>query len=291
MNRKSLWTRCLPRMRKKKSKDKVEDTRALSVRSSCVCPVNHEKSATPAFLPASPHYITLRGLHFYVCGYCQYHYNTVGLLLRKGLPESVSDAMMKGLGLCTIFIGIQGMIEEEYILVLILSTIVGIVIGELLDVDGRINRAAERLTSRFSGKGEGAKIAQAFVTSCLIMNVGAMTIVGSLDAGLRGNFGMLYTKSLLDLISGIPMAAAMGVGVMGSALFTLVFQGGIVLLAEYIAPYLSETLIKELVSTGSLMILAIGFNMLGVTKLKVLNYLPGLLVVPLALKLMQTLGF
>ena len=216
---------------------------------------------------------------------------SVGLLLRKGLPESVSDAMMKGLGLCTIFIGIQGMIEEEYILVLILSTIVGIVIGELLDVDGRINRAAERLTSRFSGKGEGAKIAQAFVTSCLIMNVGAMTIVGSLDAGLRGNFGMLYTKSLLDLISGIPMAAAMGVGVMGSALFTLVFQGGIVLLAEYIAPYLSETLIKELVSTGSLMILAIGFNMLGVTKLKVLNYLPGLLVVPLALKLMQALGF
>ena len=218
---------------------------------------------------------------------------SVGLLLRKGLPESVSDAMMKGLGLCTIFIGIQGMIEEEYILVLILSTIVGIVIGELLDVDGHINRAAERLTSRFSGKGkgEGAKIAQAFVTSCLIMNVGAMTIVGSLDAGLRGNFSMLYTKSLLDLISGIPMAAAMGVGVMGSALFTLVFQGGIVLLAEYIAPYLSETLIKELVSTGSLMILAIGFNMLGVIKLKVLNYLPGLLVVPLALKLMQALGF
>ena len=217
---------------------------------------------------------------------------SIGLLLRKGLPESVSDAMMKGLGLCTIVIGLQGMIEEENILVLILSTIIGIVIGELLDVDGHINRAAERLTSRFSGKGkgEGAKIAQAFVTSCLIMNVGAMTIVGSLDAGLRGNFSMLYTKSLLDLISGIPMAAAMGVGVMGSALFTLVFQGGIVLLAEYIAPYLSETLIKELICTGSLMILAIGLNMLELTKLKVLNYLPGLLVVPLALKLMQVLG-
>ena len=176
---------------------------------------------------------------------------SVGLLLRKGLPESISDAMMKGLGLCTIVIGIQGMIEEENILVLILSTIIGIVIGEWLDVDGRINRAAESLTSRFTGKGEGAKIAQAFVTSCLIMNVGAMTIVGSLDAGLRGNFSMLYTKSLLDLISGIPMAAAMGVGVMGSALFTLVFQGGIVLLAEYIAPYLSETLIKELLHRQS----------------------------------------
>ena len=217
--------------------------------------------------------------------------SSIGLLLRKGLPGSISDAMMKGLGLCTIFIGIQGMIEEEYILVLILSTIVGIVIGELLDVDGHINRAAERLTSRFSGKGEGAKIAQAFVTSCLIMNVGAMTIVGSLDAGLRGAYSMLYTKSLLDMIAGIPMAAAMGVGVMGSALFTLMFQGGIVLLAEFIAPYLSDALITELVCTGSLMILALGLNMLDLTKLKVLNFLPGLLAVPFVVKLMQCLGF
>ncbi|MBO5993134.1 MAG: DUF554 family protein, partial [Acidaminococcaceae bacterium] len=133
--------------------------------------------------------------------------SSIGLLLRKGLPESISDAMMKGLGLCTIVIGLQGTIEEENILVLILSTIIGIIIGEWLDVDGRINRGAERLTSRFAGAGDGAKIAQAFVTPCLIMNVGAMTIVGSLDAGLRGNFGMLYTKSLLDLIAGIPMAA------------------------------------------------------------------------------------
>lgn len=100
----------------------------------------------------------------------------------------------------------------------------------------------------------------------------------------------LYTKSPLDLISGIPMVTAMDVGVLGSTLFTLFFQGGIILLAEYIAPYLSETLIKELICTGSLMILAIGLNMLELTKLKVLNYLPGLLVVPLALKLMQVLG-
>lgn len=215
----------------------------------------------------------------------------IGLLLRKGLPESMSAAMMKGLGLCTIVIGLQGTLQEKNILILILSTIIGIVIGEWLDIDGHINRGAERLTSRFAGAGEGAKIAQAFVTSCLIMNVGAMTIVGSLDAGLRGNFGMLYTKSLLDLISGIPMAAAMGVGVVGSALFTLVFQGGIVLLAEFIAPYLSDSLITELVCTGSLMILALGLNMLELTKLKVLNFLPGLLAVPFVVKLMQALGF
>ena len=215
----------------------------------------------------------------------------VGLLLRKGLPESMAAAMMKGLGLCTIVIGLQGTLQEKNILTLILSTIIGIVIGEWLDVDGHINRGAERITSRFAGTGEGTKIAQAFVTSCLIMNVGAMTIVGSLDAGLRGAYSMLYTKSLLDLISGIPMAAAMGVGVLGSALFTLLFQGSIVLLAEYIAPYLSETMITELVCTGSLMILALGLNMLELTKLKVLNYLPGLLAVPFVVKLMELLGF
>jgi len=215
----------------------------------------------------------------------------IGLILRKGLPESMSSAMMKGLGLCTVIIGLQGTMQEKNILVLILSTVIGIVIGEWLDVDGRVNRSAESLTSRFTGSGEGAKIAQAFVTSCLIMNVGAMTIVGSLDAGLRGAYSMLYTKSLLDLIAGIPMAAAMGVGVLGSALFTLLFQGGIVLLAEFIAPYLSELLIDELVCTGSLMILALGLNMLELTKLKVLNYLPGLLAVPFVLKLMQAIGF
>lgn len=217
--------------------------------------------------------------------------STIGLFLRKGIPESLAAAMMKGLGLCTVVIGLQGTLQEKNILILILSTIIGIVIGEWLDIDGRVNRGAERLTSRFTGEGQGAKIAQAFVTSCLIMNVGAMTIVGSLDAGLRGAFGMLYTKSLLDMIAGIPMTAAMGIGVMGSALFTFVFQGSIVLLAEFIAPYLSETLITELVCTGSLMILALGLNMLELTKLKVLNYLPGLLAVPFVLKLMQALGF
>ena len=119
-------------------------------------------------------------------------------------------------------------------------------------------------------------------TSCLIMNVGAMVIVGSLQAGLSHDYAMLYTKSLLDLVSGVMMAAAMGVGVMGSAAFTLVFQGSIVLLAQVIAPFMSEALIHELSCTGSLMILAIGFNMIGLTKFKVINFIPALLVVPLA---------
>ena len=107
---------------------------------------------------------------------------TVGLLLRRGLPDSITDAVMKALGLCTIVIGIQGAIVEQNILLLIVATVIGVAIGEAGDIDGHVNRWTEKLTSRFTGAGEGAKVANAFITSCLIMNVGAMTIVGSLDA-------------------------------------------------------------------------------------------------------------
>ena len=194
---------------------------------------------------------------------------------------------MQALGICTVVIGAQGAVAEPDILIMIVSAVIGVFIGEWLDLDGRINRFTERLTSRFAGEGEGARIANAFITSCLIMNVGAMVIVGSLNAGLRADFAMLYTKSLLDFIAGIMMAAVMGIGVMGSGLFTLFFQGGIVLLAQYIAPFLSDQLITEVSCTGSLLILALGLNMLEVTKIKVLNYLPALAVVPVVVTLMS----
>ena len=203
---------------------------------------------------------------------------SVGLLLRKGLPESISDAMMKGLGLCTIVIGIQGMIEEENILVLILSTIIGIVIGEWLDVDGRINRAAESLTSRFTGKGEGAKIAQAFVTSCLIMNVGAMTIVGSLEAGIRHNYSIIFAKSTLDFVSSMAFGAAMGFGVTCSAAFVFVFQGALTLLAGVLGSALPDAAVTEMSAVGGVILMGMALNMLDCTRerIRVANMLPAI---------------
>lgn len=171
----------------------------------------------------------------------------------------------------------------KHILILIVSVVIGILIGEWGDWDGHVNRWAEKVTVACTKSGDAAGIANAFVTSCLIMNVGAMVIVGSLAAGMAEDYTMLYTKSLLDFVSGIMLSAAMGIGVMGSAVFTLIFQGGIVLLAQYIAPFCSPLLIEELSHTGSLLILAIGLNMIGLTKFKVLNYVPALLVIPFAL--------
>lgn len=190
---------------------------------------------------------------------------------------------MQALGICTVLIGIQGAVSEKHVLLLIISVVIGVIIGEWGDWDGHVNRWAEKVTVACTKSGDAAGIANAFVTSCLIMNVGAMVIVGSLVAGLAEDYTMLYTKSLLDFVSGIMLSAAMGIGVMGSAVFTLIFQGGIVLLAQYIAPFCSPLLIEELSHTGSLLILAIGLNMIGLTKFKVLNYVPALLVIPFAL--------
>lgn len=215
----------------------------------------------------------------------------LGLLFRKGIPERLSGIAMQALGLCTIIIGVQGAIKEPNILLLIISITLGALIGEGMDWDGHVNRFTEKILKNYAKAGEASKIANAFVTSCLIMNVGAMVIVGSLDAGLRANYDMLYTKSLLDFISAIMMTAAMGIGVMGSAAFTLIFQGAIVLLAQYIAPFMSEALITEISCTGCLLILAIGLNMIGLTKIKVLNYLPSLIVSPVLFAVIQLLGF
>lgn len=207
----------------------------------------------------------------------------IGLCLRRGMTKNITDAVMQALGICTVLIGIQGAVSEKHVLLLIISVVIGVIIGEWGDWDGHVNRWVEKITVACTKSGDAAGIANAFVTSCLIMNVGAMVIVGSLAAGLAEDYTMLYTKSLLDFVSGIMLSAAMGIGVMGSAVFTLIFQGGIVLLAQYIAPFCSPLLIEELSHTGSLLILAIGLNMIGLTKFKVLNYVPALLVIPFAL--------
>ena len=216
--------------------------------------------------------------------------STIGLLCKKGIPERLSDAIMKAIGLCTLAIGITGVLSGENTLVLIISMVLGVLIGELLDLDGRVNRLVEKVASKTAGAGKAAQISQGFITACLLFCIGAMTIVGSLNAGLKGDQEMLFTKSLLDFISSIMLSATLGIGVMFSAAFVLVFQGGIVLLAGLLEPLLSAATISELTCCGSLMILALGLNILGITKLKVINFLPALVIVPFLTVAMVALG-
>ena len=205
----------------------------------------------------------------------------VGLFLKRGIPEKVTEALMIGIGLCTVFIGISGALEGENTLVLILSMAIGTVIGTLLDIDKQLNRLAAYVEARFKQKEGQVTVTEGFVTASLLFCVGAMTIVGSLQAGLTGDCEMLFTKATLDLVSSCVLAASLGIGVLLADIFVLVFQGGIVLLAGRVAPFLTDYAIGEMTCAGSVLIIALGLNLIGVTKIKVANYLPVIFIPPI----------
>ena len=212
-----------------------------------------------------------------------------GLAARKLISRKLSEAIMLGIGACTVYIGISGALAGRNTLVLVLSVVIGGALGTALDLDGRLGtiggvlqRAADRLhRRRTDGAEKKSDPIQAFVTASLLFCVGSMTIVGSLNAGLTKDYELLYTKSIMDLISSAMLAASLGPGVLLAAPFVLVFQGGICLLAGVLAPYLGEYARGELICAGSVLILLLGFNLLGIKKFKVADYLPALLIAPL----------
>ncbi|MBO5040897.1 MAG: DUF554 domain-containing protein [Clostridia bacterium] len=207
--------------------------------------------------------------------------STIGWLLKKGLPKRVTDTIMIGLGMCTVYIGVSGMLGGKNPLVLILSIAFGAAIGSLLKIDDGIHKLGDNIEKKFRRGGKSdVSLAEGAVNGCLIFCVGAMTIVGSLNAGFGDNT-MLYTKSILDLVSSMVLASTLGIGVLLSSVFVLVFQGGLALLAEYISPIMTANLIAELTCVGSLMVALIGLNLMKITKIKVADFLPALLFVPL----------
>lgn len=208
--------------------------------------------------------------------------SAVGLLFKKGIPERVTTAVMIGLGLCTLYIGVDGALADENVLIVIASMVLGAIVGTLLDIDGAINRLGKWIEGKFQ-KREGGKVsvAEGFVTASLLFCVGAMTINGSLNAGISGDNSLLYTKAMLDLFSSAMLTASLGFGVMVSAVFVLVFQGALVLLAGVLAPVLTPFAIAEMTSAGSLIIIAIATNLMGITKIKVADYLPAIVFAPI----------
>ena len=203
----------------------------------------------------------------------------VGMLLKKGLSDKMADTLMKGLGLCTLYLGISGSLQGENSLILIISMVVGTLVGEGIDLDEKINRLGKYIESKFKKKnGTKVSIAEGFVTASLLFCVGAMTIVGSLQSGLTGNHEMIFNKSMLDFVAAIIFASSLGVGVMLSAAFVFVYQGAITMLAQWVAPLLSDNVIAEMTCVGSVIIAGLALNMLGITKLKVMNYVPAIFI-------------
>lgn len=216
----------------------------------------------------------------------------IGLVFKKGISKKYTDAVMTGIGLCTILIGVQGMLKGENVLVAIISMVLGAIVGTAVDIDKRLNGAGDFLSKKLKkdDSSDRVSLAEGFVTASLLFCVGAMTIVGSLNSGLKGDHSMIFTKSLLDFFSSMMLSASLGIGVPFAAFFVFIFQGSIVLLAGVLEPLLSTAAIAEITCVGSLMILALGLNLTGIGKFKVANYLPALLFAPLVCFLFELLG-
>lgn len=203
----------------------------------------------------------------------------LGLLIRRGMKDSIATTVMQGIGLSVILIGVTGAIQTDNTLLVILSMAIGGVIGSLIDIDGKMNRlglwAQTKLTH---GDDSDNTFAKGFVTASLVYCVGAMAVVGALDSGIRGDHSTLIAKAMLDGVTAIVFSSSLGIGVMLSAVPVLIYQGTIALLGTAIAPLLSDAVITEMSAVGGLLIMAIGVNMLLDQNIKVANLLPAILI-------------
>lgn len=213
----------------------------------------------------------------------------IGLLFKKGIPERVSKAAMIGLGACTLYIGISGSLSGENVLILIAAVVLGAIIGTLLNIDGAINKLAEKVESKFKKGSKNVSVAEGLVSATLLFCVGSMTVTGSIQAGLTGDNSILFTKATLDLVSSMMLASSLGVGVLLSSVSVFVIQGGFVFLAGLVAPFLSTGAINEMICAGSLLIIMIGTNLMGITKIKVADFLPAILFAPIIYNLVPLL--
>lgn len=188
--------------------------------------------------------------------------------------------VMQGMALCVLYIGINGSLKGENTLVIIISIALGAVIGELLDLDAKMHALGDwvqKKTARLVHTDEGSpSVADGFVTASLLFCVGAMAIVGSLENGLTGNYDTLKAKAVIDGIAAIVFASSLGIGVLFSAAAIFLYQGTTSLAAGLLAPLLSDSVIAEMTCVGSLLIVALGLNMLVASKIKIMNLVPAI---------------
>jgi len=202
----------------------------------------------------------------------------LGLLLKRGIPENIKRIIMVGLGLFTCMLGVKMGFAMQRPLIVVLSLILGGVCGELLRIEDFLESIGEKLKRLVKHEGE-ASFTQGFVFASLLFCVGPMTILGSIQAGLQNEPDLLFVKSLMDGVSSIILASTMGFGVIFSALAVLVIQGGLTLMAQQFSFLIAPVYLSDFTSVGGLMIFAIGLKLLEIKPIKVINFLPALVVV------------
>jgi len=228
--------------------------------------------------------------------------SVLGTVLGNRLPEKVRETVVHGLGLTTLVIGLSLALKTQNILIALASILLGGISGELLDIEAaleRLGRWLEARSSRLKLPGSAAtadstsrtaNFVRGFLTASLLFCVGPMTIMGSIQDGLTGDFTLLAIKSTMDGFAALAFASSLGWGVMFSALTVLVYQGGITLGAGWLKAALTDPMINEMTAVGGILMLGIGLGLLEVKRIRVGNLLPALFIAPLIVALAAWLG-
>ncbi|MBE0662511.1 MAG: DUF554 domain-containing protein [Bacteroidales bacterium] len=200
----------------------------------------------------------------------------LGLLLKTRLPEKITSIVFQGIGLVTIFFGVAMAFRSQNWVILILSVVSGAIIGQLLNLDERLNKVGEWLKNKL--KINNIRFTEGLITAFLLFCMGSLTVLGALEEGMNQNPELLLAKSVMDGFSSIALSAAMGIGVMFSVIPLLIYQGGITLFAGSLQNVLSEPLIMEITAAGGIILLGMGINILEIKRIQILNLLPALLM-------------
>lgn len=206
----------------------------------------------------------------------------IGLIINKGIPERLNKTIMDGIALVVMYIGISGALKGDNPLYVVICISIGAFIGELIDFDKLLNKFGEYMDKKFSknkvDEDDDKELSKGFVSASLLFCVGAMAVVGAIQSGLNGDHSTLLAKSVLDGVSSIFFAASMGLGVILSSIAVFIYEGIIALGAGALSSILSDSVVTYMTCVGSLLIFALGLNMLKICNIKVANLLPSMFI-------------
>lgn len=217
----------------------------------------------------------------------------LGVLLGARLPERMRETVMHGLGLVTLILGIDLALDTQNILVPLGSVIVGSILGEWWRIDVGLEHVSDwlrRRVARHVGQDSMAHFSEGFITASLVFCIGPLTVLGSIQDGLTGDYSLLAVKAMLDGFSALAFASSLGIGVLFAALTILLYQGGLAMLAGLAQNLFTDAMITEMSAVGGIMILAIGLLLLDLKKIRVANMLPGLVIAPAVVAILAALG-
>lgn len=209
--------------------------------------------------------------------------STIGLIIHRNLPKRYVQLIFQIMGLFTLVLGFKMALEGQQLLVMIFSLVLGGLLGEILKIEDWINSMGDRVKRLTKSKNDS--FSEGLITAFLLFCVGSMTILGAIEEGMGGKPELLLIKSLMDGISSIALTVAFGIGVLFSAIPLLLFQGGLTLLAAQAGEFIDPVVITEVTAVGGVILIGLGMNLLEIKKIKVVNLLPAMLIVPLLMEL------